>query len=431
VARIGGDEFVILLENVTDLPTVTMMTERIERNLSQPMSLDGQNIVMPSSIGVVLASDDYEKPEDILRDADIAVYRAKAMGRGCHVVFDKSMYKKTIALIELEGELRKAVERQELFLQYQPIVSLETGSLVSLEALVRWRHPKRGLVSPGEFIPLAEETGLIVPIGEWVLRETCAQISQWRTSCGSSPIVAVNISGHQLKQSDFASVVKRILDDFGLSSDCIELEITESVLMDNLEHTNNVLSELRRLGLRLNLDDFGTGYSSLSYLQRFPVQKLKVDRSFVLRLGLDSSSAQIVAAIFQLAEGLGLDVVAEGVETSEAVSHLRAMGYKLAQGFYFAGPKDVENLPLPWSERRRRSHRPALAKTGPDIEVCSALSSAPASGKHEEERIHSGTNHQYVQGCGGTALSRENDGRGGSLCGGDMTPQAHLGHTYD
>ena len=168
---------------------------------------------------------------------------------------------------------------------------------MSLEALIRWQHPERGLVSPDEFIPLAEETGLIVSIGEWVLREACAQISQWRTSCGSSPIVAVNISGRQLKQSDFASVVKQILDDFGLSSDCIELELTESVLMDNLEHANNVLSELRRLGLRLNLDDFGTGYSSLSYLHRFPVQKLKVDRSFILRLGLDSSSAQIVAAI--------------------------------------------------------------------------------------------------------------------------------------
>jgi len=354
VARIGGDEFVILLENVTDLPTATVITERIEHNLSQPMNLDGQDIVMPASIGIVVASDDYEKPEDVLRDADIAVYRAKAAGRGCHVIFDPSMYQKAVALLELEGDLRRAIERQELFLQYQPIVSLETGSLVSLEALIRWQHPERGIVSPDEFIPLAEESGLIGPIGEWVLRKACEQISEWQTSCGSSPIVAVNISGRQLKQSDFASVVNQILDEFGLSPDCIELEITESVLMDNLEHTNAVLSELRRMGLHLSLDDFGTGYSSLNYLQRFPMQKLKLDRSFVLRLGLDSSSPEIVAAILQLAKGLGLDVVAEGVETSEAASLLREMGCKLAQGFYFARPSDAESLHLPYSGKEAR-----------------------------------------------------------------------------
>ncbi|MGD0228861.1 MAG: EAL domain-containing protein [Syntrophorhabdales bacterium] len=349
VARLGGDEFVILLENVVDLTTATMITERIECSLSQPMSLDGHDIVMLASIGIVVASDDYEKPEDVLRNADIAVYQAKAMGRGYHVIFDQSMYQNTVALIELESELRRAVERQELFLQYQPVVSLETGSMVSLEALIRWQHPERGVVSPDKFIPLAEDTGLIVAIGEWMLRKACEQISEWQTSRGSSPIVAVNISGHQLKQSDFASVVKQILDEFGLSPECIELELTESVLMDNLEHTNNVLSELRRMGLHLSLDDFGTGYSSLSYLQRFPVQKLKVDRSFIMGLGLDSSSSQIVAAIFQLANVLGLDVVAEGVETSEVASRLREMGCRLAQGFYFAKPSDAESLRFPCS----------------------------------------------------------------------------------
>ena len=347
VSRIGGDEFVILLENVTDLPKAKIVTERIERKLSLPMDLDGQEIFMAASIGIVVASGDYEKPEDVLRDADIAVYRAKALGRGCHVTFDPTMYQKTVALLELESDLRKAVERQELFLHYQPIVSLETGILVSAEALVRWQHPQQGLVSPGEFIPLAEETGLIVPIGEWVLRKVCEQVSEWRRLNGSSPIVAVNVSGHQLKQASFASVVKEILDHYGLSPDSIELEITETVLMNNLEHTNKVLSELREMGLHLSLDDFGTGYSSLSYLQRFPVQKLKVDRSFVLRLGLDSGSSEIVSAIFQLAKKLGLDVVAEGVETSQAASRLRAMGYKLAQGFYFARPSEAEDLRLP------------------------------------------------------------------------------------
>jgi diguanylate cyclase (GGDEF)-like protein/PAS domain S-box-containing protein len=348
VARIGGDEFVILLEHVTDLPQAIIITERIEHNLSLPMDLNGQEIYMAASIGIVISSGDYEKSEDVLRDADIAVYRAKAMGRGCHVTFDLTMYQKTVALLELESDLRKAVERQELFLHYQPIVSLESGSIVSVEALVRWQHPQRGLVSPGEFIPLAEETGLIIPIGEWVLRKVCEQASEWQRLYGSSPIVAVNISGHQLKQADFASVVKEILNHYGLSPDSIELEITETVLMHNLEHTNKVLSELREIGLHLSLDDFGTGYSSLSYLQRFPVQKLKVDRSFVLRLGLDSGSSEIVSAILQLAKKLGLDVVAEGVETSQAASRLRAMGYKLAQGFYFARPSEAENLQLPF-----------------------------------------------------------------------------------
>jgi diguanylate cyclase (GGDEF)-like protein/PAS domain S-box-containing protein len=347
VSRIGGDEFVILLENVTDLPKAIIVTERIEHNLSLPMDIDGQEIFMAASIGIVVASGDYEKPEDVLRDADIAVYRAKAMGRGCHITFDPTMYQKTVALLELESDLRKAVERRELFLHYQPIVSLETGAVVSVEALIRWQHPQRGLVSPGEFIPLAEETGLIVPIGEWVLRKVCEQVSEWRRLNGSSPIVAVNVSGHQLKQADFASIVKEILDHYGLSPDSIELEITETVLMNNLEHTNKVLSELREMGLHLSLDDFGTGYSSLSYLQRFPVQKLKVDRSFILRLGLDSGSSEIVSAILQLAKKLGLDVVAEGVETNQAASRLRAMGYKLAQGFYFARPSEAEDLNLP------------------------------------------------------------------------------------
>lgn len=360
VARIGGDEFVILLENITTLPMATMVTERIEHVLSQPMNLESQKIVMAASIGIVVASGDYEKPEDVLRDADIAVYRAKAVGRGCHVVFDQSMYQNAMALLELESDLRKAIEHQELFLQYQPIVSLDTDSLVSLEALIRWQHPGRGLICPGEFIPLAEETGLIVPIGEWVLRKVCAQICEWRTSYGSSPIVAVNISGHQLKQSNFASSIKRIIDEFGLSPDSVELEITESVLMDNMERANEVLSSLRESGFHLSLDDFGTGYSSLSYLQHFPVHKLKLDRSFVLGLGLDSSKLEIVTAILQLAKGLGLDVVAEGVETEDAASRLRAMGCKLAQGFYFAKPTDVESLCL-WDLAASRTRPAAIA----------------------------------------------------------------------
>jgi diguanylate cyclase (GGDEF)-like protein/PAS domain S-box-containing protein len=345
VARIGGDEFVVLLENVTDLPTATMITERIEESLSLPLNVDGQDIFMPASIGIVVASGEYEKPEDVLRDADIAVYRAKALGRGCHVTFDPSMYLSTVALLELEGDLRKAIEREELFLHYQPIVLLETGALATVEALVRWQHPERGVVPPGEFIPLAEETGLILQIGEWVLRSVCQQIVTWKGSCASPPpVVAVNISGQQLKQTGFARSVKRILDEFGISPDCVELEITESVLVENLDQANEVLAELKAMGLSLTLDDFGTGYSSLSYLHRFPIQKLKIDKSFVLRMGHDPSSSKIVSAVFQMAKELGLDVVAEGVETKQAASRLKDFGCELAQGFYFARPAEAQSL---------------------------------------------------------------------------------------
>jgi diguanylate cyclase (GGDEF)-like protein/PAS domain S-box-containing protein len=350
VARIGGDEFVILLENVTDLPMATMVTERIEQSLTFPLNLEGQEIFMPASIGILVASGYYDKAEDILRDADIAVYRAKAMGRGCHVTFHPSMYQRTLAQLELESDLRRAIDREEFFLQYQPIVSLESGSLATLEALIRWQHPVHGLVSPAEFIPLAEETGLIIPIGEWVLRRVCKQIVDWQGSGTAPPIVAVNVSGHQLRQDGFAGMVRRVLDEQGVCPSSIELEITESVLVENMEQANKVLSELKAMGLRLTLDDFGTGYSSLSYLHRFPIQKLKIDRSFIMRMGQDSNSLKIVSAVFQMAKELGLDVVAEGVETKQAVSRLQEMGCELAQGFYFARPTGPESLALASSD---------------------------------------------------------------------------------
>jgi diguanylate cyclase (GGDEF)-like protein/PAS domain S-box-containing protein len=346
VARIGGDEFVILLEDIKEMGTALTVAERIERTLSAPINLEGREVVIPASIGIALASSKYEKAEDILRDADIAVYRAKALGRARHVVFDPAMHQKTVALLELETDLRRAIERQEFILYYQPIVSLETGDAVSVEALIRWEHPERGLVPPNEFIPLAEETGLILPIGEWVLREACKQITAWRKSSGSSPVVALNVSSHQLKQEDFPQRVGGILKEYGLPPDSIELEITETVLMENLETGQEKLAQFKEMGVALSLDDFGTGYSSLSYLQRFPVQKLKVDRAFVANLGLDPETTQIVQAIFHLARGLGLDVVAEGIETTQIVSRLKGMGCKFGQGYFFARPTDADNLSL-------------------------------------------------------------------------------------
>jgi diguanylate cyclase (GGDEF)-like protein/PAS domain S-box-containing protein len=345
-ARIGGDEFVILLENVTNLVTATTIAERIESNLIAPMAIGNQEIFTAASLGILLASDKYDKAEDILRDADIAVYRAKASGRGCHVTFEPAMYHKTLALLELESDLRKALDKQEFVLHYQPIVRLDTGDMVAAEALIRWQHPQRGLVSPVQFISLAEDTGLIIPIGEWVLRTVCSQISTWNKT-GLPPRIAVNISGLQLRQPSFSYIVQTILEEFNLSPDSIEFELTETVLMDNIEHANNTLEVLRSKGFHLSLDDFGTGYSSLSYLHRFPVQKIKIDRGFIMKIGTDPGSMQIVSAVLQLAQGLGLDVVAEGVETDQTATLLRDLGCTLAQGYYFGRPAEASHMVIP------------------------------------------------------------------------------------
>lgn len=358
VARIGGDEFVILLDNIPAAESASSAVARIEKALSAPVTLDGHDVFSPASIGIAIGSSNYEKAEDVLRDADIAVYRAKAMGRARHVLFDPLMYQRAVAVLELENDLRRAIERNEFFLHYQPIVDLETGAVVSLETLVRWQHPERGLIPPGDFIPLAEETGLIIQIGEWVLKAACAQLRMWREADRAAVRVAVNVSGRQLKLPDFPTFVRSLLRQYDLSSDLLEFEITETVLMDNLEQANTILDELTHLGIRLSLDDFGTGYSSLGYLQQFPIHRLKIDRSFILKIGQNSENTQIVQAILNMASGLGLDVVAEGVETAQAVTRLRSMGCTLGQGFYFARPGTAEAIaPLLSSSRPVMSSR--------------------------------------------------------------------------
>lgn len=344
VARIGGDEFVILLDNIPAAESATAAVARIEKKLSVPVTLDGHDVFSPASIGVAIGSSTYERAEDVLRDADIAVYRAKALGRARHVLFDPLMYQKAVAVLELENDLRRAIEGGEFFLNYQPIVELDTGTVVSLETLVRWQHPERGLIPPGDFIPLAEETGLIIEIGEWVLKAACAQLRRWKEAGRASIRVAVNVSGRQLKLPDFPDFVRNLLQENGLSPDLLEFEITETVLMDNLEQANSMLDQLTRLGIRLSLDDFGTGYSSLGYLQQFPVDRLKIDRSFIIKIGQPNENTQIVQAILNMASGLGLDVVAEGVETAQAVSRLKSMGCAFGQGFYFARPGTAEEI---------------------------------------------------------------------------------------
>lgn len=348
VARLGGDEFSILLEDITDVTDCTRVAERILQELTVAFNLKGHEVFATASIGIAPFSQVYDRAEDILRDADTAMYRAKALGKARHQVFDKTMHARAVALLQLETDLRRAVERQEFRLFYQPIVNLRTLRIQGFEALVRWQHPHRGLLPPSELIPVAEETGLIVPIGRWVLQEACRQMQEWHTEFPTEfPLsISVNLSGKQLSQPDLIQDVYRVLQETHLEADSLTLEITESVIMENAETAASMLAQLRELDVHLHIDDFGTGYSSLSYLHRFPVNTLKVDRSFVNRIGVDDENTEIVKTILTLAKNLGMDVIAEGVETHEQLKHLRTLGCHYAQGFLFSMPVDSDHAKL-------------------------------------------------------------------------------------
>ncbi|OPY70039.1 MAG: Cyclic di-GMP phosphodiesterase Gmr [Syntrophorhabdaceae bacterium PtaU1.Bin034] len=343
LARLGGDEFVILFEDIKEAACTTLVAGRIQGLFRTPFVLDGHEVFTTVSIGIAVSSGEYERPEELLRDADIAMYRAKAEERGSCVMFDHSMHESTIELLELENDMRRALERCEFRVFYQPIVDLETGRLVSLEALIRWVHPKRGLVPPGSFIPMAEENGLIVPIGEWVLREVCRQVKRWHDG-GADVRVAVNLSARQLKDKNLPAVVAKILRETGVSPTTIDLEITESAVINNWELVGATLSELRSLGVRLCLDDFGTGYSSLSYLHRLPVSELKIDRSFLEKMAFSTEHSGIVQTILELARRLKMDVVAEGIETEGQLAQLKQMQCGLGQGYLLARPLDAETV---------------------------------------------------------------------------------------
>jgi diguanylate cyclase (GGDEF)-like protein len=345
VSRLGGDEFTVLLDDLKDAGEAEAVAERLQRELAAAFNLGSQEVFTTVSIGIALSSPDYHRPEDILRDADTAMYRAKQRGKARYEMFDQAMHARAMDRLGLERDMRRAVERRELFLQYQPIVSLSNGALRGFEALVRWRHPERGVIPPAKFIPIAEETGMIIPIGKWVLGEACRQMSRWqKLSSLDAPLpISVNLSGRQFLQPDLLEQVEEVLRETGLAPRSLKLEITETVVMENIETATQTLERLRSLGVELSIDDFGTGYSSLSYLQRFPVSTLKIDRSFVSRMAESDGTAEIVRTITKLAQTLGMDVVAEGVETEGQRAQLSDFECEYGQGYYFSRPLDGES----------------------------------------------------------------------------------------
>lgn len=344
VARLGGDEFIILLEDIHDIAYASQVAERIQQQLQSPFYINGHEVFTSTSIGIVLSTMNYEQPEDWLAAADVAMYRAKARGQANYEIFDISMQADVMSQLKLEEDIRQGIEREEFELYYQPIVLANTTELGGFEALVRWNHPERGFVSPGQFIPLAEDTGLIVPLGWLILRTACRQLYAWHQEFPDRAFlkVSVNLSGKQFVQTDLVDKIADILEETGLNPSTLKLEITEGVVMDNAEVAIKMLQEIKSLGITLSIDDFGTGYSSLSYLHRFPVDTLKVDRSFVDGVESDREKLEIARTIILLAHSLKMDAIAEGVETIEQCKILTSLACEYIQGYFFSKPVNVE-----------------------------------------------------------------------------------------
>ena len=348
VARLGGDEFVILLDDISDIRDATRVANRIQEKLQSPFNLLDHEVFITASIGIVLSATGYENAEDVLRDADIAMYRAKAQGKARYEIFDSHMREKIMLRLALEADLRQAIDRREFRVHYQPIVALDTYNIIGFEALVRWQHRDRGLLNPGEFISIAEETGLIHPIGRWILQEACRQIHQWQSDYPTEPkfTISVNLSVKQVIQGNLVELVREVLEETELDPSFLKLELTENALLDSVNTAIEVFTKLRELGVQIQIDDFGVGYSSLSYLSHFPADTLKIDKSFISNMTSDESIKKIVESIVQLANGLGMNVIAEGVETNQQIEVLRKLGCVLAQGYKIAIPTGYEALSL-------------------------------------------------------------------------------------
>jgi diguanylate cyclase (GGDEF)-like protein/PAS domain S-box-containing protein len=354
VARLGGDEFAVLLEDVSELAHAIDVAERVHKKLVAPLDIKGNEIFTSVSIGIAVGEDRYERPEQVLRDADIAMYEAKARGNSRYEVFDTTMHANILDRLQLEADLRGAVDRKELILFYQPIIDLSTQELTGFEALVRWHHPKRGLIYPLEFIPLAEENGLIHPIGEWILHEACGGLKTLQERHPARPPLrmSINISGKQFTQYDLVGKLAGFLRETGVDPATLALEITESMIMENVDAAVETMNRLRDMGVQLHIDDFGTGYSSLSYLHRFPVNALKIDRSFIKKLSADGSNKEIVLSIISLAKSLNFEVIAEGVEIEHQLSRIKEMHCAYGQGFLFAHPMSIQDVDG-WLEGRK------------------------------------------------------------------------------
>jgi diguanylate cyclase (GGDEF)-like protein len=353
VARLGGDEFTVIVEDVEDRQAAAVVAQKIIDSFSQPFTLHGHEVFVTTSVGITLYPDDGEHLDTLLRNADAAMYRAKDCGRNNYQFYVPEMNTRARERLLLENALRRALVKEEFILHYQPRVDLRSGNVIGAEALLRWRHPERGLMAPDEFVPLLEETGLILPVGEWVLREACRQNRAWQDK-GLPPVrVAVNLSVRQFLQRDLAALVASVLEETGLPPSFLELEITEELLLEHSAANAAALNRLRELGVHISIDDFGTGYSSLSYLKRLPIHTLKIDQSFVRDITLDSDGAAIVSAIIAMACNLRLNVLAEGVETEAQLAFLRAQGCNEIQGYSFSRPLDAEAFERLLREGRR------------------------------------------------------------------------------
>jgi diguanylate cyclase (GGDEF)-like protein len=357
VARLGGDEFVVMVENFTAPKDAIAIAQKILTGLARPFFVDGQEFLMSASIGISTFPDDGKDAETLLKNADIAMYRAKDQGRNNYQFYSAQMNKHTFERLAMESSLRRALERDEFLLHYQPKLDLRTGAIAGVEALIRWKHPDWGMVSPAQFIPLAEESGLIVQIGEWVLKTACDQSRAWREQ-GIPPMrVAVNLSARQFTQKTLVSDVAKTIAQSGLTPDCLELEITESLVMHNPEGAAETLHKLKAMGITLSIDDFGTGYSSLAYLKRFPIDCVKVDRSFIKDIPAEADDMAITKGIIALGHSLRLKVVAEGVETKEQQDFLRSNDCDEMQGFLFSKPLPADEVT---ALLKSHSHKPNL-----------------------------------------------------------------------
>jgi diguanylate cyclase (GGDEF)-like protein len=346
VARLSGDEFTILVEDLTNFKDAISIAERLLDKLTASIQIDNLQVFSGASIGIVFSSPNYQNGAELLRDADIAMYRAKALGKGRYAVFDREMLDRTLEVSQIETDLRLALERQELILYYQPIISLATNKINGFEALLRWQHSEKGLIYPSDFIEIAEENGSIVQIGEWVLQEACKQLYIWQEkfSLPSSCHISVNLSSKQIKQFDFIDTLKHILLDTKLNGSNLRLELTETMLIDRGEKTIDLLTKIKQHKVQLSIDDFGTGYSSLSYLHRFPIDALKIDRSFVSTMDTEVKNSEIVKTIITLARALGIKAIAEGVETKEQLTLLKNLGCDEVQGYLFSPPINAQSI---------------------------------------------------------------------------------------